>query len=342
VQSRSGHSPAAALIAGFVADLLAGDPRRWHPVAGFGRLAGAVERAAYGPSRARGVAATAVLVALPALAAQGLSRTCARSGIARELALAALTWVALGGRSLRREALAVGALLERGELEAARGALRALCGRDAGELDEAQVCRAVVESLAENTSDAVTGALLWGALGGPAGVSAYRAANTLDAMVGHRSERYREYGWSAARLDDAMSWPAARLTAALACLLAPLVGGSRRAALAVARRDGGEHPSPNAGLVEAAFAGALGLTLGGPLAYGGHTQERARLGDGGAPGVADVRRAARLSLAVGFAATLVCAAGAAARERGSFGAAAREHGSTGAAAREHGSTGAAR
>jgi adenosylcobinamide-phosphate synthase len=319
VQSRSGHSPAAALIAGFLADLLAGDPRRWHPVAGFGQVASAVERAAYAPSRARGLAATALLVALPALAAQGLSRTCERAGIRRELVLAALTWAALGGRSLRREALHVGALLERGELEAARGALCALCGRDAGELDEAQVCRAVVESLAENSSDAVVGALLWGALCGPAGVSAYRAANTLDAMVGHRSERYREYGWSAARLDDAMNWPAARLTAALTCLLAPLVGGSQRATLTVARRDGGGHPSPNAGLVEAAFAGALGLTLGGPLAYGGHTQERPRMGAGAAPGVHDVERAARLSLAVGVATALVSAAVASARERSQAG-----------------------
>ena len=216
---------------GTLIGLILAHPRRWHPVAGFGQAASAVERAAYAPSRARGLAATALLVALPALAAQGLSRTCERAGIRRELVLAALTWAALGGRSLRREALHVGALLERGELEAARAALCALCGRDAGELDEAQVCRAVVESLAENSSDAVVGALLWGALCGPAGVSAYRAANTLDAMVGHRSERYREYGWSAARLDDAMNWPAARLTAALTCLLAPLVGGSRRATL---------------------------------------------------------------------------------------------------------------
>jgi adenosylcobinamide-phosphate synthase len=304
VNTRSGHG--AALLAGYVGDLLAGDPARWHPVAGFGRAALALERVAYAPTRRRGVAVTALLVSAAALGAELLARAVARAGVRREAALAALVWAALGGRSLRREALRVCELVERGELERARGALRALCGRDAGELDGADLCRAAVESLAENSSDAVVGALLWAALAGPAGVAAYRAANTLDAMVGHRSERYAAFGWAAARLDDAMSWPGARIAAALACLLAPLVGGSPRHAAAVARRDGGEHPSPNAGRVEAAFAGALDLSLGGPLAYGGRLEQRPTLGHGRAPGVRDVHRAARLSAAVG-AAAVMCA-----------------------------------
>lgn len=313
----------SALLAGYAADLAWGDPQRWHPVAGFGRLALALERAVYAPSRLRGAAFVAMLVAAPAIAAQalargmggGLERALARgmAGGGRALALAALTWAALGGRSLRREALGVCELVERGELAQARSALRALCGRDAAALDGPELCRAALESVAENTSDAVVGALLWGALAGPAGVAAYRAANTLDAMVGHRVERYEQFGWAAAKLDDAMSWPAARMAAALACVAAPLVGGSWRAAAATLRRDGGAHPSPNSGRVEAAFAGALGVSLGGPLAYNGSVESRPRLGEGRTPTTGDVRRAARLSLLVGAAAAALCSMARAAR-----------------------------
>lgn len=298
---------AAAISAGYLADLLVGDPPSWHPVAGFGRVALAVERVAYAPTRRRGAAVAAVLVLGTALAVR------AAGGLVRgpDVVLAAVTWAALGGRSLRREALRVAEFVERGELDSARSALRALCGRDAAELDGADLCRAAVESLAENTADAVVGALFWSALAGSAGCAAYRAANTLDAMFGHRSPRYAEFGWAAARLDDAMSWPGARLAAGIACLAAPVVGGSPRAALAITRRDGPAHPSPNAGRVEGAFAGALGLRLGGPLTYSGRIEQRPELGDGRAPGVDDVRRAARLSLAVGAASAAICAAGAA-------------------------------
>ena len=299
---------AAPLFAGYAADLVVGDPRRWHPVAGFGRAAALLERAAYAPTRLRGATVTATLVAGAALAAELLARSAARYDLGRDVVLAAVTWTALGGRSLRHEALAIADLVEQGELDPARGALRALCGRDAAGLDGPAMCRAVVESLGENTSDAVVGALLWGAVGGPAGAAAYRAANTLDAIIGHRNERYADFGFAAAKLDDVLSWPAARLAAALACLAAPLVGGSPMHAAAVARRDSGAHPSPNAGVIEAAFAGALGLRLGGPVVYQGRTEERPWLGDGRTPGVEDVRRAARLSLAVGFASALVCAA----------------------------------
>jgi adenosylcobinamide-phosphate synthase len=242
-----------------------------------------------------------------------LARAASHGQLGRSVVLAAVTWAALGGRSLRREALRVSDLLERDALAEAREALPALCGRDAAELDAPALCRATVESVAENSSDAVVGALLWGALAGPAGVVAYRAANTLDAMVGHRTERYLAFGWAAAKLDDAMSWPAARVTAVLACLAAPVVGGSPRRAVEVVRRDGGAHPSPNAGPVEAAFAGALGVRLGGPLAYQGRVESRPRLGDGRAPGVRDIHRAARLSLAVGAASAGICAAARAAR-----------------------------
>jgi adenosylcobinamide-phosphate synthase len=263
-----------ALVAGYAADLVLGDPRRWHPVAGFGRTALALEDAAYAPSRARGVAHAAALVALAATAAELLDRAAVRAGLPRGVVLAAVTWASLGGRSLAREADAVADSVGRGEIGAARRALPALVGRDPDALDAAGICRATVESVAENTADAVVGVLLWGAVAGPAGVAAYRAANTLDAMVGHRSERYADFGWASARLDDLMSWPAARGGSALAVLCAPVAGGSPRAAWRAVRRDGAAHPSPNAGRMEATFAGALGVKLGGTLAYGGRVEDR--------------------------------------------------------------------
>ncbi|HET9074534.1 MAG TPA: adenosylcobinamide-phosphate synthase CbiB [Solirubrobacteraceae bacterium] len=293
---------AAALLAGYGADLLVGDPSRFHPVAGFGAVAAALEQAAYAPTRLRGALVAGGLVASAAAGAEALAH-----GSRRPVAMLALTWTALGGHSLRREARRLAGQLAADDLDGARAALRALCGREASQLDETDLCRAVVESLAENTSDAVVGALLWGALGGPAGVTAYRAANTLDAMFGHRNERYEHFGWFAARLDDVLNWPAARLAAAIVCAAAGCVGGSPAVTLATVRRDGPHHPSPNAGRIEAAFAGALGIQLGGPLAYGTRTEQRPILGDGRAPDLNDITRAAQLSLIVSSVAALLCA-----------------------------------
>jgi adenosylcobinamide-phosphate synthase len=305
---------AAALIGGYAADIALGDPSRWHPVAGFGRLAARLERAVFAPSRARGIVYALGLVGAAGLAGELLARAARRARLGRGTALLALTWAGLGGRSLAWAARRVAADVEAGDLESARGALPTLVGRDVAGLDEPAVCRAVVESVAENTGDAVVGTLLWAALAGPAGVAAYRAANTLDAMVGHRSVRYERFGWAAARLDDGLSWPGARLGAVLAAACAPVVGGSPRAAWRVLRRDGAAHPSPNAGRLEAAFAGALGVRLGGSLSYGGRAELRSELGDGHLPDAADVRRAARLSLAVGAAAATACAVLSASRE----------------------------
>lgn len=284
----------SALAVGFVADLVFADPARRHPVAGFGHVALKVERALYAPSRARGIAFTGLLVGGAALVGEGLARLAGR-----RVALAFLTWVALGGRSLTRVASRLAGEVERGDLEAARATLPSLCGRDPDALDGPALTRAALESVAENTSDAVVGALFWGAVAGPAGVAAFRAANTLDAMVGHRNERYLDFGWASARLDDALGWPAARLGAGLTAVCAPLVGGAPDTVIATVRRDGGTHPSPNAGQVESAFAGALGVALGGPLSYGGRAELRPAMGSGPAPVAADVHRAARLSLAVG-------------------------------------------
>jgi len=301
---------ALGLVAGALADRVLGDPRHGHPVAGFGLLAAGLEARVWRPSRLAGAGYALALVGAAAAGA-GLAdaRLRARPG-ARALLAGAVTWTALGGRSLGRVALELAAAVRAGDLERARRLLPALAGRDPSGLDGPELCRAAVESVAENTADAVVGPLLWGALAGPAGMAAYRAANTLDAMVGHRSRRYHRFGWAAARLDDLLTWPAARLGAGLACALAPAAGGDRGLAWATLRRDGAAHPSPNAGRLEAAFAGALGVRLGGRNRYGERVEERPSLGTGPPPGPQDVVGAVRLSALVGAAATGLAAGGA--------------------------------
>ncbi len=296
---------AAGLALGVAVDALLADPRRGHPVALFGRAAGRLETTLHRDARLAGAAHALLLVGAAALL--GLPAERSRPG-ARTALTAAATWAVLGGTTLRREAAVLDGLLRSADLAGARGRISHLCGRDPQQLDLEGLARATVESVAENTADAVVAPLLWGALFGVPGLLGYRAVNTLDAMVGHRSPRYARFGWAAARADDVANLAPARLTAALTVVLAPVVGGRPRAALGAWRRDGGKHPSPNAGPVEAAFAGALGRTLGGRLAYSGRVEERPLLGDGPAPGVDDVARAARLSLAVQLAAAALAIA----------------------------------
>ncbi|MFE4019470.1 cobalamin biosynthesis protein [Streptomyces sp. NPDC059101] len=300
----AGYACGAAL--GFLGDLIAADPRRGHPVAAFGRAAAAVERRLWRDHRGHGAAHTVLCAGGAAAGAALLERAVRHRPAARTALTAAAVWVVLGGTSLGREARAVGGALAAGDLDAARARLPHLCGRDPQALDGPQMARAVVESVAENTSDAVVGALVWGAVGGVPGLVAFRAVNTLDAMVGHKSPRYRRFGWAAARLDDVAGWPGSRLTAALTVLAGP----DRRGALRAWRADGGAHPSPNAGPVEASFAGALGIRLGGTLAYGGRVEHRPVL-NGGArpPGVSDIERAARLSRQVSLLALGATVAG---------------------------------
>jgi adenosylcobinamide-phosphate synthase len=198
----------------------------------------------------------------------------------------------------------MGGLLASDDLDGARRLLPSLCGRDPELLDAAGLTRATVESIAENTSDAQVAPLLWAAAGGVPGVLGYRAINTLDAMIGHRSPRYARFGWAAAKLDDAANYAAARVTAALTVVCAPIVGGSPSGAVTAWCRDAARHPSPNAGVVEAAFAGALGVQLGGPTQYHYELQIRPALGAGPPPTVTDLRRAVHLSRAVQAAAAL--------------------------------------
>ena len=310
-----GVANATGLIAGYALDAAVGDPRRWHPVAGFGRWAAALERRTYAPSRRAGVRHAAIAVGVPVAVAGAAALATRRRPLLRAAVTAAATWAVLGGRSLRSEAVMLADALTTGDLRAARGRLPNLCGRDATDLSAAELARATVESVAENTSDAVVAPLVWGALAGLPGLIGYRAVNTLDSMVGHRTQRYEHFGTAAARLDDVANLLPSRLTAMLTALGAPAVGGSPVRATWVWLRDGNQHPSPNAGQCEAAMAGALGVRLGGSNVYFGHTEVRPKLGNGPQPVAEDARRAARLCAIVGVGALVVCAARALASRR---------------------------
>lgn len=311
------HTRVVGVLAGYLADLVLADPRRGHPVAGFGAAAAAVERVTYRDTRIAGAAHVVVLVGAVSLLGSAVQRDARRRGPRWSVAATAVaTWIALGGASLARTGLAVSDLLSRDDVDGAKRLLPSLCGRDPAQLDAAGLTRASLESVAENTSDALVAPLLWATVGGVPAVLGYRAVNTLDSMVGHRSPRYVRFGWAAARLDDAANYLAARLTAALVVLCAPVVGGSPSGAVRAWRRDAARHPSPNAGVVEAAFAGALGVRLGGPTQYQYELQIRPTLGEGMPPSVADLRRAVRLSRTVQAGATLLCLAVSAAVRSG--------------------------
>lgn len=239
----------------------------------------------------------ALLVGVPAVTAAIVERRLAATPGRRVLVLSIAMWAVLGGRSLGREARRLAGCLGKGDLDAARARAPALMGRDPSRLDASELCRGAIESVAENTADAAVGPLLWGAVLGLPGIVGYRAANTLDAMVGHLGDRYEQFGWASARLDDALTYVPARLAALASVAMAPIVGGRCREAARTLRRDGHKHPSPNAGQLEAAFAGALHVRLGGTNHYDGTLERRPGLGDGRAPTPHDVTRAVTLSTA---------------------------------------------
>ncbi|WP_155375501.1 cobalamin biosynthesis protein [Catellatospora vulcania] len=312
------RADALGLLAGVALDAALGDPRRLHPVAGFGNFAKVVERYTYADSRRAGAVFTTLAVGVPVAAAVLAQRATRGRPVLRTLLVAAGTWAVLGGRSLRREGGLMAGALERGDLPAARARLSHLCGRDPSTLDEKELARATVESIAENSSDAEVAPLVWGALAGLPGLIGYRAVNTLDAMVGHRSPRYARFGTASARLDDAANLLPSRLTAALTTASAPLVAGSPARTARIWRRDGRAHPSPNSGQCESAFAGALEVRLGGTNVYFGRSETRPTLGDGPGPLTRDIRRAATLSAAVGLAAASLAALTRLGRRKGTF------------------------
>ncbi|MCA1691488.1 MAG: adenosylcobinamide-phosphate synthase CbiB [Actinobacteria bacterium] len=293
--------PAAA---GLLADRVLGEPpAALHPVRGFGAVMRGVERRAWRDSRSRGVVHASGGVLLGAAAGFGVAST------------AGATWLSVGARALWTAASEVATALAAHDLDAAREALPSLVGRDPTDLDEKEMARAVIESVAENTVDAIVAPVLWAAVAGAPGALGYRAVNTLDAMVGHHSPRYENFGWASARLDDLAGWVPARVTAGLVAAVRPR--GAGRVWVAV-RRDAPAHPSPNAGVAEAAFAAALGLRLGGTNVYGERVEVRPPLGDGPPPEPADIGRAIRLSsdVAWALAAGLVLASSRRARGRG--------------------------
>lgn len=290
---------AAGLALGYLADMCWADPQRGHPVALFGQAAAAVERRTYADSRAAGVAHTALLLAALAAVGAGIQRA-AHGSVATTLVTAAATYTVLGGTSLTRTGSDLASRLERDDIAAARDLLPSLCGRDPAFLDADDLARAGLESVAENTSDAQVAPILWGAVAGVPGLLVYRGANTLDAMIGYRNERYTRFGWAAAKFDDVLNYVPARVAGALTA-----VAGRPGPTVRAWRRDARKHPSPNAGVVEASFAGALGVQLGGATQYAHGLEMRPSLGDGPAPTTADLRRAVQLSRRVQMLATAV-------------------------------------
>ncbi|HZU73172.1 MAG TPA: CobD/CbiB family cobalamin biosynthesis protein [Acidimicrobiales bacterium] len=279
-------SPLAA-AAGLVADMVLGEPPITpHPLTRFGRLMDGVESAVYADRRRNGVlhAGVGTLTGWAAGALVG-SATVA-------------TYLAVANKALAGAALDVHAALAGDDLERARTLLPALVGRDPSDLDDKEIARAVVESVAENTVDAVVAPTLFAALGGAPAALAYRAVNTLDATVGHRSPRYLRYGWASARLDDLANLGPARLTAALVALVRP---GRAADIWRAVRHQAGAHPSPNAGVAEAAFAAALGLRLGGANRYGERVEVRPFLGLGRPADTEDIPAAVALSRQVSLA-----------------------------------------
>lgn len=287
---------ALGLIAGTVADAVFGDPKRHHPVAWFGTWASWLEKYLYRDSIAHGAVFT--FTALSPVIAIGIvaERLTRDRPVAHTVVSATATWAVLGGHSLAAEGIAMADELAADKIDAARERLTHLCSRDPHNLDAAELARGTVESLAENTSDAVVCSLFWGAVAGIPGSLVHRGINTLDAMVGYRNPRYERFGKVAARLDDAVAFIPARLSGVISSALAGTVDGSPANAWRVMLRDARNHPSPNGGWCEAAWAGALDTHLGGPSEYHGRIEERPRLGDpeAPAPDSGTIRRAARL------------------------------------------------
>lgn len=272
------------MLAAVVLDWLLGEPRRWHPLVGFGRLATGLEHRLYQSSRLRGVLAWALAV----LPLTGLAWVLERhtgpviGGVFSVWAL----YFALGHKSLHEHLRPVTIALIAGDAATARKYVSRVVSRDAAALD---ITASSVETALENGNDGVFGALFWFAVAGAPGAVFYRLVNTLDAMWGYKTPRYLAFGWAAARLDDIANFVPARLTALTYALL-----GKTRGALACWRKQAPTWDSPNAGPVMAAGAGALGLQLGGPARYQGVWHERPPLGMGNPPEAADIERALAL------------------------------------------------
>jgi adenosylcobinamide-phosphate synthase len=280
---------AIALLLACLLDALLGEPRRGHPLVGFGAYAVRLERALNVSVRPLLARASGVLALLLALAPFVLLALWLGSLPCGWLVDALLLFLALGARSLGEHARAVAVPLVAGDLAAARAALARIVSRDTSELDVSGVAAATLESVLENGNDAIFGTLFWFALLGGPGAVMFRLANTLDAMWGYRTLRFLHFGWAAARFDDVLNYAPARLTAVSYAVL-----GQCRLALTCWRTQASAWDSPNAGPVMATGAGALGVQLGGAARYHGEWEQRPALGCGARPGASDIARGVSL------------------------------------------------
>lgn len=306
----------ALLLTAVLLDLALGDPR-WlpHPVVGIGRLITFLDKHLYRSMASKRLAGI-ILLTVTVVAAGSAALLLIEFGtllhpVAGFLASAIIAYTCLAARSLHHESALVAASLVRGDLPGARRLLSNIVGRDTDGLGEGEIWRALVETVAENTSDGIIAPLFWLTLAGPVGAMSYKAVSTLDSMVGYRNDRYLEFGRASARMDDLLNLVPARLTALLMILAAPFVGLSMRGALAVARRDRLKHPSPNSAHPEAAAAGALGVRLGGTSHYKGRPSHKEFIGN---PHTPLDRRAYAGMIRLMYATTLlmaaICAGGA--------------------------------
>jgi adenosylcobinamide-phosphate synthase len=272
------------LITAIILDLLLGDPR-WlpHPVVSIGRMISTQEKFLRRLIQSERLAGVLLLICtvgatslIPYILLKGANAASPYLGSALA---AVLAWTCLAARSLHGESKLVANRLIAGDLEGARLYLSRIVGRDTDNLNEPEIWRALVETVAENTSDGIIAPLLYLMIGGPVLGLAYKAVNTLDSMVGYKNERYLRFGWASARFDDLANWLPARLTGLLMAVAAPFVGLSAAGAFTMMVRDGGNHSSPNSGIPEAATAGALGVRLGGTNRYFGQPVEKPTIGD---------------------------------------------------------------
>jgi adenosylcobinamide-phosphate synthase len=291
----------SALLLGFLLDQLLGDPPGWpHPVRWLGRLIQLLEPILRRllPERFGGIVLLLLVTGTAGGAVWGVLELAAACHPLVRLAVATLlVYYGLAARSLARETQAVLVPCQQEDWTEARRRLSGIVGRDTQDLPPEEIYRACIETVAENTTDAVVAPLLYAALLGPVGLWVLKAISTLDSMVGYRNTRYLRFGWASARLDDVANFVPARLTWLLLSLAAPLTGGYGWQALRIGWRDGRKHPSPNSAWGEATMAGALDVQLGGPSTYQGVASEKLRLGDPGEALSADkVRQAIRLML----------------------------------------------
>lgn len=272
------------LLAAVCLDLIAGDPR-WlpHPVKLIGNAALRLEpvaRVLVSNARIAGAATALVVLAMAGGCVWGLIFVASEiNPLLGDVVSILLMYTGIAARDMVRHSSEVYAALRANALIAARQGVGMICGRDTDALDTAGVAKAVVESVAENLVDGVTAPLFYAVIGGPVGIMVYKAVNTLDSTFGYKNERYRDFGWLSAKLDDVANFVPARLTAVLVPIAARLLGERSSGAFTIFLRDRGKHPSPNAGQTEAAVAGALGVQLGGLSYYNGQPSNKPALGD---------------------------------------------------------------